>query len=579
MSDSEKLKMVGWYDPGQLMQTAGQVVVSTIFGRNADQRMIEALFADVDSVALPDPSDPRLIEGGVEDYSDLSDLWIDYVADTGDGWNSTYTVAYYLSRPTLTCRDPNGAEHTTRAGQILIFGGDEVYPTASQLEYKRRTLAPYDDAFEGAASRPDLYAIPGNHDWYDSLVAFTRYFISKTEVKGFRTRQARSYFALKLPHGWWLLGLDVQLGSYIDGPQVDYFQQVAEQIAAEDSVIICNAEPAWIYDHLYKQDDPNMDDRNLDFVERVILKGKSVRVFLAGDLHHYRRHAAGDQTQKITAGGGGAFLHPTHGADIERIQEAFDGQDKAQSRNFVHKQSWPPPEESRKLCRRNLFFHWLNPKFGIVPALLYLLSAWSVMAPIGELGLSDFGAAIYTTMTTMLNSPLAVFWVVIVFLGFWLFTDTHVRWYRWVGGTVHGLAHVVAIFFIGWGAAYLVVHEMGFPFRSIGQLLLSGIIIFGCGYLIGPFILGIYLFISLNGFGRHANEAFSSLRIEDWKSFVRLRIAPDGTVTVFPIGIRQVPRRWLESSDDLSGPRFVPDDPNATMPELIEGPITITQRR
>ena len=73
--------MVGWYDPGQLLQTAGQVVVSTIFGKNSDQRMIEALFADVDPVSLPDPSDPRLIKDGIEDYSDLPELWIDYVAD------------------------------------------------------------------------------------------------------------------------------------------------------------------------------------------------------------------------------------------------------------------------------------------------------------------------------------------------------------------------------------------------------------------------------------------------------------------------------------------------------------------
>ena len=58
MSGSDKQKMVGWYDPGQLLQTAGQVVVSTIFGKNSDQRMIEALFADVDPVSLPDPSDP-----------------------------------------------------------------------------------------------------------------------------------------------------------------------------------------------------------------------------------------------------------------------------------------------------------------------------------------------------------------------------------------------------------------------------------------------------------------------------------------------------------------------------------------
>ena len=57
-------------------------------------------------MSLPDPSDPRLIKDGIEDYSDLPEPWIDYVADMGDGWNSTYSVAYHLSQPTLSCRDP-----------------------------------------------------------------------------------------------------------------------------------------------------------------------------------------------------------------------------------------------------------------------------------------------------------------------------------------------------------------------------------------------------------------------------------------------------------------------------------------
>ena len=47
-TDSEKLaykreKMVGWYDPGQLMKTANEVVVSTILGKHADQRLVQAL--------------------------------------------------------------------------------------------------------------------------------------------------------------------------------------------------------------------------------------------------------------------------------------------------------------------------------------------------------------------------------------------------------------------------------------------------------------------------------------------------------------------------------------------------------
>jgi hypothetical protein len=572
MSVQKGQKMVGWYDPGQLLRTAGEVVTSTIFGRHADQRLIEALFAGPEGL-----KDKDLFK----DYSHGTEFWLDYVADVGDGWNSTYAVAYHMSHSKLSLNYGTRRYDTVR-GRAIILGGDEVYPTANRLEYQRRFFHPYDCAFDSAGtSRPDMFAIPGNHDWYDSLVSFTRYFIDKDDIAGFCTPQLRSYFAIKLPHHWWLLATDTQLGSYIDGPQLEYFGRIAAMIEPHDSVILCNAEPVWIYDHQYKTVDPNADDRTLDFFEREVLKDKSIRVFLAGDLHHYRRHAAEDRTQKITAGGGGAFLHPTHGSDVSYIQEGFAGEDDPQRppRTFEHKKSWPSADVSRRLCWQNALFPILNPKFGIAPAILYLLTAWSVMAPLGELGLSDIGAAMHITILTALNNPLAIFWSVTVFLGFWLFTDTHVIWYRWTAGTIHGLTHLLAVFFIGWGAAYVAIHDMGLQFRSIPQLLLSGAIILAAGYLVGAVLLGLYLLISLNGFGRHSNEAFSALKVEDWKHFLRLKIGSDGTLTMFPIGIRRVPRRWAESPPGTSGPRYVPGDPKATKPELIEDPIVIMPLR
>jgi hypothetical protein len=95
------------------------------------------------------------------------------------------------------------------------------------------------------------------------------------------------------------------------------------------------------------------------------------------------------------------------------------------------------------------------------------------------------------------------------------------------------------------------------------------------GYLAGSTIMGIYLLISLNGFGRHSNEAFSALHIPDWKNFLRLRIDVDGRLTIFPVGIRRVPRKWAKSPSD-SGPLMVPDDPAASAPVLIEPPIVVT---
>ena len=568
MSNLNKQKMVGWYNPGQLLKTAGDVVVSTIFGRHADQRLIEALFDD------PRGQNPTDL---FEDYSkNHNELWLDYVADLGDGWNSTYGVAYQLSQPKLSFTYDN-ERYDTEQGQVLIFGGDEVYPTASRLAYKERTFHPYDCAFSGNGRlRPDLYALPGNHDWYDSLVAFTRYFIDKDDIAKFRTKQRRSYFAIKLPHGWWLLAADTQLGSYIDGPQVIFFEEIAKKhIKDGDSIILCNAEPTWIYEAVYHKDDPNADNRNLDYLEKTILKGKSVRVFLAGDLHHYRRHASDDCTQKITAGGGGAFLHPTHCWEdkLKRITEAEVA--NVLPKTFFHQASWPLPTVSRLLTFRNLLFPVLNWKFGIAPAFLYLMTCWSVMADVGND--TTISQAVSTISKQFLLTPFPAFWATFLFLGFWLFTDTHARLYRLAAGTVHGIMHLVATFFIGWGSTFFTVHMMELTFRGFWQLVVSGAIIIVAGWLVGSLILGLYLLISLNVFGRHMNEAFSSLRIEDWKHFLRLHINAHGQLTIYPIGIRRVPRSWVTNPSSASGPRFVPNDPRAAQPELIEAPITVPQ--
>ena len=566
-----RLPMTGWYDPGQLLQTAADVLISTIFGRHADHRLLEAITArssdakyydyscqlgSAESSFAADPTRPK------------QELWIDYVADLGDGWNSTCTVAYQMARPKLTLTASNGDTLNTERGQLLIFGGDQVYPTPSPSQYKQRLVNVYESAFQEAGQDlPHLFAIPGNHDWYDSLVSFTRRFISRERVAGCPTRQTRSYFALKLPYGWWLLGTDVQLGSDIDGPQVEYFQEVAKAMKDGDRIILCNAEPHWIYAKQYKDLDPDCTERNLTFLERDVLK-KRVPVFLAGDLHHYRRHESthgAERIQKITAGGGGAFLHPTHGQDVEELVEEATGP----TRVFRLVRSWPDVGTSRRLCWRNLLFPVLNWKFGIVPAVLYLLIAWSVMADIGNKGISQILPALHTTISAILNAPFAVFLILAGVSGFVLFTDTHSKRYRWIAGPIHSLTHLVATFFIGWGAAYLTVSVWEQPFRSIPQLLAAGGLIFAGGWLAGSFIMGVYLLISLNLFGRHSNEAFSSLRIADWKHFLRLKIAANGDLTIYPIGIRRSPRAWTD------GLPCYPQDPKATAPELIEDPIVL----
>lgn len=570
--------MVGWYDPDQLARTGVEVVISTIFGRHADYRLMEA----VSSGDAPIFDYTRKWTVG-EDERDVpatdgperADLWLDYVGDVGDGWNSTYAIAHYLAQAELTLKNPtNHTSCRTRRGDVLIFGGDQVYPIANRTEYRQRLVQPYETALCRTPSpHPHVYAIPGNHDWYDSLVSFSRLFFRKNWFGGWQTNQSRSYFALKLPGGWWVMAPDVQLDSDIDVPQVEYFQKVARQIQAGDRIIICTAEPHWVYATLYGKNDANFNENNLAFLEKKIIGNKAkVAAFIAGDQHHYRRYQGLDGTQKITAGGGGAFLHPTHG----ELATDLDG-------GFKLQQSFPEISESQKLTRRNLAFPFINPKFGILTAALYVLTAWTAKSPVGQYGLADIWSAIAMALSVSMTSPGAVFWIVAMVGGFILFTDTHSKWYRAIAGSLHGLSHLVATFFIGWLAGrigYLLWYpntEPKIPAEVFlnwpRQLLLSLFVLLVLGWFVGSMIMGIYLFVSLNFFRRHSNEAFSSLAIEDYKNFLRMRIEANGGLTIFPVRVRRVPRKWKRQSEGADGPAYVSDDQEASAPELLESPI------
>ena len=91
-----------------------------------------------------------------------------------------------------------------------------------------------------------MFVLPGNHDWYDGLTSFLRMFAQGRSIGGWRTRQTRSYFAVQLPHRWWLVGLDTQFGSELDAPQLRYFTRfLTAELQPGDSVILCSATPTW----------------------------------------------------------------------------------------------------------------------------------------------------------------------------------------------------------------------------------------------------------------------------------------------------------------------------------------------
>jgi hypothetical protein len=110
------------------------------------------------------------------------------------------------------------------------------------------------------------------------------------------------------------------------------------------------------------------------------------------------------------------------------------------------------------------------------------------------------------------------------------------------------------------------------PFIAIFIALLAVI-----GGLAGSLVMGGYLWLSQLA-GKHPNEAFSSAHIQEFKSFLRLRVGADGSLDIFPIALDRVPRRWRAVPEgDPQDPWFEPADGEVTA-RLIEAPIPVGER-
>lgn len=594
--------MVHWFSPTVLFKVAQKAVASIIFGQYADRRLIRASLDILTDEALAE----RLGDGSKFKRDKDGAVWIDYVADLGDGFDSTYAIAYLLGQPSL---DVEGAGTLPRAG-CLIMGGDQVYPDATRYDYQTRMKRPYEYAFPDNeaedAVHPHLFLIPGNHDWYDGLTLFLAMFCRGRETKfgNWRTSQHRSYFALRLPDNWWIWGYDSQLMEDIDQPQSDYFVRVAKMMPKNAKIILCAAVPSWLKAELSVRDKSQRElfYRGLDYIACIARKecqNASVCAVLSGDLHHYSRYSADQaKTQFITAGGGGAFLHPTHQLkdtitaswvsekQILQLKTTPDADHKPSGKAACY----PDMETSKKMTLGNLKFPWLNWDFCLVLGVLYWLTALVLTASI-DITVDQNRSFVQNTIETvwaLVSSPVFLVLFVGLVLIFRHYADLKKSFKKWVVGAVHALAHGATIL-VAASAAHagveLLPDRLPTLITAIGSLLpgdwwrffgfAAGVIVSG---LVGGVIWGIYLFIALRCFGIHYNDGYSSMRLDSHRHFLRMKVQGD-QLTIYPIGVDQSPSRsdWkfneCDQENDQSASIVVPKEAIST--RLIEGPVEI----
>ena len=577
----DRQPMVRWYNVSLLAATGMKTLVSSLFGNFADKREIQAALSDKNSF----------------DYSDRDSCWLDYIADLGDGFDSTYTMAHLLAQDKLSV---DGAE--VPRGKLLVMGGDEVYPTPEIIEYKNRLQGPYKAAFpwrDNDPDRPHLFAIPGNHDWYDGLTNFIKLFCQERAIGNWLTQQKRSYFAIKLPHRCWLWGIDVQLHADIDRPQREYFTEIVEhEMEDGDHIILCTAEPAWIFHALERGNDSY--ERLQFFIDKHILlqdprdhkepsKNLHLMAVLSGDLHHYSRYEveSGKGEQLITAGGGGAFMHPTH--ILKSKIKTVNG------READLKKTYPSRQESRGMAFRNLLFPFINREMALMLGFVYLFIVWflqsmaqdSVTSELAQLpyAFENVSKVFLVINNALAQNPLGIILNLILIAGLLVFTDTAFGKGKlnWIAGILHGVAHVVNLYVLLW--LFSRINFLISDWQSVAGLKdfledwhlssLTYTLIFVAemmiiGSLTAGFIFGLYLLLSTLVFESHPTESFSSFRAKGFKNFLRLHIDREG-VTIYPIGIRHVVTNW-KNRGTKEKPRF---EGSAIKYELIEEPIEL----
>ena len=573
---------VRWLAPAQLSRTAIKVGLSSLFADFADRREVQA--------ALPKPAIEVAQDGE-------GGLWFDFVADLGDGFDPTYTVALLLAQERLAV---DGVAEQLPRGSMLVLGGDEVYPTPSATGYEDRTKGPYRAALPVADppvpphQQPLMLALPGNHDWYDGLTAFLRVFTQGRPIGGWRTEQTRSYFAVQLPDRWWLVGVDTQLGNYIDTPQIAYFREhLSAHLQPGDGVILCAPAPTWVHTGEGAPDDFN----SLHWFERNVVQqhpdadgvlqptGAAVRLWLTGDKHHYARYVEavdpqvtqdGAARQFVTCGLGGSFLTETHRLP-ERLQLPSPKSRMAPRetpRNVDLVARYPSPELTRSFIprllslgpfgapMRNPGFWWLC---GFVQAFLVLILTSVLAVQLWTDPVTALRAAGWQDVARLAGQALV--WAGVVVAGFSLAPLIRGNRPAPPSEVVWAVGMQLVVSFLTLAAAASVPWPPAWAaWVVLGLVLLGTVVISG---FVASYVFALYILTSKIHVVR--GWQMSAQAVEDYKGFLRLRLDRDGMVTVYPIVIDQVCHDWL-----LDGTRPVPVA-GLPVPRLVEPPFRVAR--
>lgn len=530
--------MVRWFDLAQLVAIA----VAWVRSRKHTDAPVPFELCDVG---------PGEIDG---------ELWIDYVADLGDAFDPTMAVAWQVARPSIRLPPSAAGEHPTPPaelprGSLLVFGGDLVYPNAGADRYVQQLELPYRMAWPpGDNGTPNVLAVPGNHDWIGGIEHFEEAFVKAAAFAGhWAIPQKGRWFAVRLPRGWWLWGLDTKLDDRLPDAEKQYFEFAAGHLSAGDRVILCSPVPLW---QLRQRQESRYAELRAFIDGAVRARGATIPLFLSGDSHFFAHYRAVDLSEDhVTAGGGGAFLHPTHNLAEQLPYERG-------TTEFTLTARWPLPADSRALAPglSHIFdrqFRTLAPVVALLHVAYAALVSWRPLSfDRASTPMPGWQDAASSVIAVWAGWPILVAMVLLAVVASRPNSDESmlargVKKY----GLLHGAMQALLVFAAA-ALARWALPRTAFWWHFVAMPLVAAVVSLAVFVVMTSWINSR---IKAND-----NLAFSKAHLTRYKNFLRMRIDTSGDLTVFAVGLDPVGEGWYKALTQAQPPVVPPFDPAGT---------------
>ncbi|MFJ3670623.1 metallophosphoesterase family protein [Streptomyces sp. NPDC090106] len=313
-----EVQKISWLDP-RMLWAARNGVLASWFGDPTGRTRARWV---AQRAALGTPPDKLVRRDDPDRFSFM------VIGDTGEGDAPQYSVV-------------PGFLKVSEGTSFAVLASDVIYPVGSADDYDTKFFRPYQDY------QAPIYAIPGNHDWYEDLGAFMRVFCDDAPPLGpepaprpFSRARLRSLLwhrprprdgehldaARKLrsspaqqavqPGPYWavdagpvrIIGIDTGLLGTLDAEQGAWLREISQGPRPK---ILVTGSPLYVDGEHHPcpiDGGGTVDDIVRDPAHRYVAA-------IGGDIHNYQRYPVdvdGRTVQYVVAGGGGAFMHATH---------------------------------------------------------------------------------------------------------------------------------------------------------------------------------------------------------------------------------------------------------------------------